>query len=386
MITRVLSLCLALSGLSCAHAPRPQEPADRPYPHREVVFSGGAPDVRLAGELVLPAGTGPFPAALLIAGSGPQNRDEAVAGHRPFFVLADALARRGIASLRYDKRGVAASTGRFGSATVADFARDADAALRWLAAQPGIDAARLAYVGHSEGGLVAPLAAGLAPSGGPAAARLVLLAGPGCGMEHIVRSQVAGVAQAEGAPQAGIAALDRALAGAFAALRAAPSAEAARAPVRAALAAASSGLNRRQQRDLADTFASPWGWTWVRIEPAEALAAFDGPVLALFGEQDLQVRARDNAQAMAPHLRHGDSRVEILPGLNHLFQPSLIGAPAEYAAIETTLDPAVIDRVAGFLLGPSYEDDLGVLAPGLSVRRFTSPAQGAAAGKPPCPR
>lgn len=349
MIARVLSLCLALSGVSCAHAPRPQAPVDRPYPHREVVLPGGAPGVRLAGELVLPAGAGPFPAALLIAGSGAQNRDEAVAGHRPFLVLADALARRGIASLRYDKRGVAASTGRFASATVADFARDADAALRWLAAEPGIDATRLAYVGHSEGGLVAPLAARLAPPGGPAAARLVLLAGPGCGMEHIVRSQVADVAQAEGAPQAGVAATDRALAEAFAVLRAAPSAEAARAPMRASLAAAASGLSRRQQRALLDAFASPWGWTWARIVPAEALAAFDGPVLALFGERDLQVRARDNAAAMVPHLRHGDSRVEILPGLNHLFQPALTGAPSEYAVIETTLDPVAIERVAEFL-------------------------------------
>lgn len=250
MIARVLSLCLALSGVSCAHAPRPQAPVDRPYPHREVVLPGGAPGVRLAGELVLPAGGGPFPAALLIAGSGAQNRDEAVAGHRPFLVLADALARRGIASLRYDKRGVAASTGRFASATVADFARDADAALRWLAAEPGIDATRLAYVGHSEGGLVAPLAARLAPPGGPAAARLVLLAGPGCGMEHIVRSQVADVAQAEGVPQAGVAATDRALAEAFAVLRTAPSAEAARAPMRASLAAAASGLSRRLRQPL----------------------------------------------------------------------------------------------------------------------------------------
>nr|MBL8456112.1 hypothetical protein [Zoogloeaceae bacterium] len=190
-------------------------------------------------------------------------------------------------------------------------------------------------------------------------------------MEHIVRSQVADVAQAEGAPQAGVAATDRALAEAFAVLRAAPSEEAARAPMRASLAAAASGLSRRQQRALLDAFASPWGWTWVRIVPAEALAAFDGPVLALFGANDLQVCARDNAAAMAPHLRHGDSRVEILPGLNHLFQPALTGAPSEYAVIETTLDPVVIERVAEFLAaapvrrepGPGPEGVPGAAAP-----------------------
>ena len=137
--------------------PCPQEPKDRPYHIREVVFPGGAEGVKLAGEMTAPQTGGPFPAVILIAGSGPQNRNEDLSGHKVFLVLSDYLTRRGYVVLRYDKRGIGKSSGDYQMATMADFADDAAAAMRWLKAQSDIDMARIGFLGHSSGGYVAPL-------------------------------------------------------------------------------------------------------------------------------------------------------------------------------------------------------------------------------------
>ncbi len=139
---------------------RPQEPAKPyPYPTEEVRFENKGAGVMLAGTLTLPSGKGPFPAVVLITGSGPQNRDEELLGHKPFLVIADALTRRGIAVLRYDDRGTAQSTGDFGKATTADLATDGEAAVVWLKTRKEINARRIGLIGHSEGGIIAPMVA-----------------------------------------------------------------------------------------------------------------------------------------------------------------------------------------------------------------------------------
>lgn len=345
-----LSLLLSLTAAGCARGARPQDPPDRPYPHRRVQIPG--PAGMLAGELVLPAGGAPAPAVLLIAGSGPQDRDETVAGHRPFLVLSDALARAGIASLRMDKRGVGQSAGDFATATITDFAQDAGAAFDWLLGQPGIEATRVAMLGHSEGGLTAPLAAA-----GRAVAALVLMAGPGVPMDRIIRTQSATLAAQNGASPAELAQMDQALAGAFDALRRAATPGLARPGVLAALAPLPGPLRRNFQSLL----ATPWGHDAIRHDPLALLAACPAPILALFGGTDRQVDATENAQALLPLAQGRGERapleVVVFEGLNHLFQRSESGAPEEYARIDTTLEPEVLARMIRFLHGATDSPD-----------------------------
>src|SRR5581483_6610124 len=157
---------------------RPQEAAilagPLPYTEQDVTLENAAAHVRLAGTLSVPEGKGPFPAVVLVSGTGQNTRDEDVWGHKVFVVLADALNRRGFAVLRYDKRGVGGSGGDFGTATTADFASDADSAMEWLRSQPKIDARRVGVLGHSEGGIIAPMVAAADKN----AAFVVMIAGP----------------------------------------------------------------------------------------------------------------------------------------------------------------------------------------------------------------
>lgn len=337
-----LGLLLSLTCAGCASRPRPQDPPDRPYPHRSVQLPG--PAGVLAGELVLPSGGAPAPAVLLIAGSGPQDRDETVAGHRPFLVLSDALARAGIASLRMDKRGVGQSGGDFGTATITDFARDAGAAFDWLRGQPGIDPARVAMLGHSEGGLTAPLAAV-----GRDVAALVLMAGPGVPMDRVIRRQSAALAARNGASPAEIGALDQALAGAFDALHRAASPALARPGVLEALRP----LPRPLRHHIQSLLATPWGHDAIRHDPIALLAAVPAPILALFGGTDMQVDATENARALRPLAQarpdHAPLEVVVFEGLNHLFQRSDSSDPDDYARIATTIEPEVLARLIRFL-------------------------------------
>lgn len=178
---------------------RPQDP-EPPYPYdtKNVQFPSEAPGVTLAGTLSWPRGLGPFPAVVLVSGSGPQNRDEELLNHRPFLVLADALVRRNIAVLRYDDRGVGESTGDFAQATTADFALDARGAARYLSTQADFEIGGLGIVGHSEGGAIAPIAADVDPS----VAFLVLLAGPGVDGKTTLLSQQRAIAAAGGSTEA----------------------------------------------------------------------------------------------------------------------------------------------------------------------------------------
>jgi len=165
---------------------RPQNPV-KPYPYKEeeISFPNEKAKITLAGTLTLPRGPGPFPSAILISGSGPHDRDESIVGHRPFLVLADYLSRKGIAVLRFDKRGIGKSTGDYAKATTEDFAADTEAALFYLKSRKEIDPNRTGLIGHSEGGLIAPLLA--SRSGG--VAWIVLLAGPGLNGEDALLLQ-----------------------------------------------------------------------------------------------------------------------------------------------------------------------------------------------------
>jgi fermentation-respiration switch protein FrsA (DUF1100 family) len=345
---------------------KPQDPLPPfPYATRDVEVRHPAGHV-LSGTLVLPAGAAPgarVPAAVFVTGSGPQDRDESLMGHRPFLVLADALARRGIASIRCDDRGFARSTGDFARATSDDFASDACAQFEWLAAVPEVDASRIGFVGHSEGALVGPLAAvSLDRAAGPRPAFLVMLAGPGVPGAAILKEQNAAILRAAGASGEALDAIVRAHAAfvdAAAAGRPAdelrPLGEAlveSQARAGGPLASMPAAGRARLVDGLVRQMQEPWMVRFMRLDPAPALRALRCPVLALFGERDLQVLPSQNEAPVAAALKEAGvpATVKSFPGLNHLFQPARRGTLDEYATIDVTCDPAVLALVGDWIL------------------------------------
>jgi len=332
---------------------RPQEPTGKlPYEAIDVTFPGGAQGVTLAGTLTVPAGEGPFPAAVLITGSGPQDRDESIAGHRPFLVLADRLTRAGIAVLRYDDRGVAASTGDFAAATLEDFAADAAAAAAFLRNRP--ESAAVGLIGHSEGGYVAPMVA----SEDAGIAFVVTLAGPGVrGIEVVTRQNVDLVRQA-GMTEDQALRIGEAAREAFAAAVDGAAREELE-PLMARLVRRQTGLPDADElperlgpmvEAATDAAMQPWFRGFLAHDPAPSLRATDVPVLALLGEKDLQVAADQNLPALVEALAaHEDATVEVVPDVNHLFQPAETGMIDEYARIETTFDEATMARIAAWI-------------------------------------
>lgn len=342
--------CFRRTGSSAeAVAPRRPQTPRPPFPYRDLDASIpgiAAPGVTLSATLSLPDGDGPFPAAILITGSGPQDRDESAFGHKPFAVLADHLARRGIAVLRYDDRGVGRSTGRHAGATSADFANDANAAFAWLAAQPGIDANAIGFIGHSEGGIVGPLAA----LDNPKVAWMVLLAAPGVPIAAMLEAQRKALAQAQGRSAAEQEASEALQAGAMriagSTLDEAAARSALDAPLdeAAKLPPAARDAMRKQALD-------PWFRWFVRHDPAPALARFPGPILALNGALDRQVLPRQNLEGIrAATASNRDAATRELAGLNHLFQTARTGGLGEYAAIEETMSPLALDAVSGWIV------------------------------------
>lgn len=339
---------------------RPQEPT-RPLPYREeeIAYESVA-GVRLAGTLTLPQGTGPFPAVVLITGSGPQDRDEALVGHRPFYVLADALTRRGIAVLRADDRGVGGSTGNFAAATSEDFATDALAGVRFLAARSDVRSDAIGLVGHSEGGLVAPLAATRATPEARALRFLVLLAGPGVPLGDILTEQQRLILGVQGVPPSMIDANERVLERLIAIAREDENRESAEAAMRTTLtdyiATLPEGVRpamRAQMEAQMQQMNSAWMRWMLAYDPLPALRALEMPVLAVFGERDLQVPPLQNKAPLEAALRaanHPASQVVELPGLNHLFQAAPTGSPAEYAGIEETMNAAALELVGRWIV------------------------------------
>ena len=269
----------------------------------------------------------------MVTGSGPQNRNEELLGHKPFLVIADYLARHGIASLRYDDRGTAQSTGSFSAGTSVDFANDAEAAVRFLRGQPKIDRDHVGIIGHSEGGMIAPMVAARDRD----VAFIVLLAGPGIPGDSILLLQEQLIAAAMGTPAALIERntdVNRRL---FAAIKSATDSADAAARVTAAAQRMIATLpdNERaaaeqQLRAARDQLLTPWMRYFLSYDPRPTLRKVHVPVLALDGTLDLQVPYKQDLAAIDTALRAGgnrDYRIVELPGLNHLFQTATTGSP-----------------------------------------------------------
>jgi len=358
------TLPLALARRDQIVAPRrPQEPA-RPYPYAEDtvrVLNHGA-GLSLAGTLTTPTGKGPFPCAILITGSGPEDRDETVFGHKPFLVLADHLTRHGVAVLRMDDRGVGGSSGRFSLATSEDFASDIAAAVDFVKTRRGIDPRHIGLIGHSEGGLVGPMVAVKSKS----VAFVVMLAGPGVPGDSVLVLQVERMARAEGSDAASAAADRRLQAGIISAVGAGPDSAAVTANVRRLIRARIASLSEEERKNVAhpDSIAdqelrglnTPWMRFFIRYDPRPTLRQLRCPVLALNGSKDVQVAPQENLTAIEAALHDGknpDYKVKELIGLNHLFQRAPTGALSEYVKIEETMAPAALDEVTQWIVAHS---------------------------------
>jgi pimeloyl-ACP methyl ester carboxylesterase len=326
---------------------RPQNP-NKPYLYREeeVSYENKVQHVRLAATFTVPSGKVPFPGVVLITGSGAQNRDEELLGHKPFLVLSDHLTRQGIAVLRADDRGTGKSTGNFATATTADFATDTEASFAYLKSRPEVNPQKLGLIGHSEGGIIAPMVAARNRD----VAFIVMLAGSGVRGDEVLPAQVAAGLEALGKSHEEVeksAVQERDIL----ALMEREKDEAViekkmREITEGKMSAAQLGAQIKQIR-------SPWFQYFLQYDPATALSKLTCPVLALNGAKDTQVIASQNLPAIRKALEAaGNTHFEIdeLPGLNHLFQTAQTGSSLEYTEIEETISPLVLNKISAWIL------------------------------------
>src|SRR5271157_2136579 len=326
---------------------RPQNPV-KPYPYRdeEVSYANPVASITLAATLTIPPGKGPFPAVLLIAGSGPHDRDEALMGHRPFLVLADHLTRHGIAVLRADDRGVGKSGGNFATGTTADFATDAEAGVAYLKERREVDPHKIGLIGHSEGGIIAPMVAARNPN----VAFIVMMAGPGIPGDQILVAQSRLISEAAGQNPVEAEKDANQEREVLALVKNEKDSAALESDLRKRLA----GKGTDAQLDAQiKALTSPWFRYFLAYDPAGALKKVQCPVLALNGEKDLQVPPTLNLPVIRQALEEGGNKhfeTDELPGLNHLFQTARTGAPSEYAEIEETISPVALEKIGGWIL------------------------------------
>lgn len=321
----------------------------------DVTFDSG--DITLAGTLTLPEGEGPHPAVILLSGSGGQNRDGETEGFLPGYspsrFLAGGLTPEDVAVLRYDERGIGASTGDHGSASTGDFADDVEAAIAYLRSRDDIDPQQIGLIGHSEGSNIAAMVAARSPH----VAYAISLAGQAVdGYELLVAQTIAG-AEASGATQEEIDAAvamgrtewDMVLAEDWAAL------DAYTREIFASMPDDQQPPPEVQDALIAqqETFAKTWFSFFLQYNPADDWAIVDIPVLAIFAEQDTQVPLEQNQTALEAALADSDNddfTIVTLEETNHLFQPDVeTGAPEEYATLEPAFTPELLPTIIDWL-------------------------------------
>lgn len=350
---------------------REQDPV-KPYPYdeEEITYENGGAGVKLAGTLTIPQSKGPFPAVILITGSGQQNRDEEIFGHRPFLVLADYLTRQGIAVLRVDDRGIGGSTGNFSQATTEDFAGDVLAGIEYLKSREEIDSTRIGLIGHSEGGLIAPMVAVQSPD----VAFIVLMAGSGITGEEILYLQSDLIYRAEGVDNETIAQNEALMKSMYSVVKEEQNNTIAAEKLHKLIMDEIANMSEEEKQRAGysvtnleaqinaqvQTLISPWRRFFLTYDPSPTLMQVKCPVLAINGEKDLQVTPEENLQAIEEALEAGgnkDYTVKELPGLNHLFQTAQTGSPFEYAKIEETISPVALELIGDWIKEHTQEKE-----------------------------
>jgi pimeloyl-ACP methyl ester carboxylesterase len=339
---------------------RPQDPV-KPYPYveEEVYYRNTKDNLKLAGTLTVPRGNAKYPAVVLISGSGSQDRDGTMAGHRLFLVIADHLTKHGIAVLRVDDRGVGGSDLGSPRATTDDLVDDVLAAVEYLRTRKDIDPKKIGLVGHSEGGVIAPIAATRSRD----VSFIVMLAGSAQVGTDIILTQLAMLRKADGArPDAIKDAVDfqKAL---LSIITTEPDDGVAAKKINTMMAERKAKMNEQQQAEFKELesavrtqlplLLSPWYRYFLSYDPRPTLEKVRVPVLALNGESDLQVSARENLAIISEAFRTGgnkDVTVKSLPKLNHLFQTSTTGAISEYSTLDETISPQVLEMMSAWIL------------------------------------
>ncbi len=338
---------------------RPQEPKP-PYNYvtEEIVFENKEEHIYLSGTLTYPDFKKTYPAVVLISGSGPQNRDEELLGHKPFLVLSDYLTKAGFAVLRFDDRGVAKSEGIYSTATTYDFAKDVEAAVDYLKKHPNVDSSKITLIGHSEGGMIAPYIASYRKD----LAAIVLMAGPGTSGEQILISQTKLI---YGADKIKTKLIDRLIGQnkkIYSVLRNNTDNVLAQQRIKEITTDFSNTLSSEERKELGispaqndaliQSVITPWFRSFISLEPSLYLKKVKQPVLAINGSLDLQVPADENLKAIKKALkkaRNKNFEIKKLIGLNHLFQHAKSGSPDEYSDIEETISPEVLQIISDWL-------------------------------------
>jgi len=342
---------------------RPQEPK-KPYPYNdeEVTFENKTANITLAGSFTYPKSGGPFPTVVLVTGSGPQDKDETLAGginHKPFLILSDYLTRNGIAVLRYDDRGIGKSKGNFAASTTEDFATDAFAAVEYLKTRKEVDPKKIGVAGHSEGGLIAPIVAVNSSD----VSFIVLLAGPGLPGKDILLLQGRLISKASGEKDETI---DKAMTlneKMYDVILSEQDNAAAEIKIKALYEEFYNSLSAEEKKEAdggkkmfeqgIKQLTTPWFKFFMKYDPRPTLENVAVPVLALNGEKDLQVPPKENLAEIEKALKAGGNKnfkiVELL-NLNHLFQTAKTGSPTEYGTIEETFSPDALKIIKDWIL------------------------------------
>lgn len=357
---QVFPLNLSRDKIEAQKMVRPQEPK-QPYPYysEDVKFKNEKANLSLAGTLTLPSKEGNFPVVILISGSGAQNRDEELLGHKPFLVLSDYLTRNGIAVLRYDDRGTAQSEGDFKSATSVDFASDAEAAVKYLLTRKEVNKKQIGLVGHSEGGLIAPMLAAKSKD----IAFIVLLAGPGIPGDQLLLLQQSLIAKASGVSDADLQKASNENKKVFEIIVKSNNIDTLKADLTRHIqqenkkdtsTKKADGMSEADNiKSLVDQLANPWLQYFMKYNPAPNLEKVKCSVLAINGAKDLQVPAEVNLAAIKKALEKGGNHhftIKELPNLNHLFQECETGSPSEYSKIEQTFSPVALKEIGDWIL------------------------------------
>ena len=340
---------------------RPQTP-EEPYPYdvKEVTVENVEAGVTLAGTLTTPKGDGPYPLAILVSGSGKQNRNSEILGHKSFLVISDYLTRAGVAVIRYDDRGVEQSTGNHGKSTTTDFAMDANSIFQYAKTLDKIDKDKIGIIGHSEGGMIAPLVASQNVDLG----FIVSLAGPGVPISQLMTNQNVMILEKSGMSPEGLKTTKENLPQIYRIVNQDKEPQQLFEPLIESVHGYYNQLSEADQKllaptkdayymSLAQSFFTPWFRNFLASDPAESWQETKCPVLVLNGAEDIQVDAKSNSNAIMTNLAiSGNNRaqIKIVDGLNHLFQPCIKCDVAEYATIETTFDESVLGMIRDFIL------------------------------------
>jgi alpha/beta superfamily hydrolase len=351
-----MTLNLKKGAIKIEDLRRPQEPV-KPYPYYEedVVFKNIEAKVSLAGTLTLPNKNEKFPVVILISGSGPQDRDESFMGHKPFLVLADHLTKQGIGVLRFDDRGHGESTGDFGNATTEDFSKDVLSAITYLKTRNDVDIKNIGLIGHSEGGIIAPLVANNSKD----VAFMVLLASTGISGTELSVMQSKTLRQF---PVKDEIAYEKNTRKAIAIVTSNKSDleikneltthyNAFIKPILTSLNVPEEKINLFIESQL-KTSLKPWSRYFLQYNPADEIEKLQMPVLSLNGSKDTQVNAKINQEGIRKALIKGgnkDYEIIELENLNHFFQECETGNMDEYRKIEQTFSPTALKEISNWI-------------------------------------